>query len=637
MILGRGSARSDKAILAEYQQFLVQHHSADPKRKRNALQQAPDTLQHRMGKPIRAWDEDQLLAVLTDGPWNVERQRDRAFVAFLMFRGYFRPSFRFCAGFATFNGYHQQALLPVQRQLEAVRVKRGHRPNSKTVQRELHMLVLLLAVVHKPLRELTRPDFQAFWDEYQSWFRTQQASRPLNTYLTRVEAYLVEWGVLPPRPVVYRHEADLAQLPPGPIVSALKLFIQWLQAKYRPSTVKCRRDSALAFFLWFQAQQPARNRLDAVTRPMVLAYANHLKRQNFSVTYFNNLYRSVQIFYEFAIEEDWPTAPARNPFALSDLPRRPDSLPRYLDDGEIRRVLAYCEQGASLKERTVVITLFHTGVRAAELANLKVSDIVQVGNQWKLYVREGKGMKDRLIPLTPLCLETLQRWQAAGWEHANDYLFTYYGRPWTAAAVTQNVHKVGDKLGLPQLTPHRFRHTFAVALLNYGMRESALQKLLGHATLDMTLVYARILDQTVEQAFHTAVEQMRTGPVSWVPSFFATEDYTVFTEGDAVSWIRLPHGYCRRNPKLHCESDVKCLLCDRFVVSASDLPRFREMHERFQTLGLELKAEVVAAQIRRLEAGGSDGFIPVSEVFINGDRPALVSGQRWSGASGCPT
>ena len=56
-------------------------------------------------------------------------------------------------------------------------------------------------------------------------------------------------------------------------------------------------------------------------------------------------------------------------------------------------------------------------------------------------------------------------------------------------------------------------------------------------------------------------------------------------------------GYCRRNPKLHCESDAKCLLCGRFAASANDLPRFREVYERFQALGLGVKAVVVAAQI----------------------------------------
>jgi hypothetical protein len=69
--------------------------------------------------------------------------------------------------------------------------------------------------------------------------------------------------------------------------------------------------------------------------------------------------------------------------------------------------------------------------------------------------------------------------------------------------------------------------------------------------------------RTVEQSFTQAVEQMQEGPLSWVPSFFQPEEYRLFTEGDTASWIRLPHGFCRRHPKLHCESDVKCLLCDR--------------------------------------------------------------------------
>jgi hypothetical protein len=73
---------------------------------------------------------------------------------------------------------------------------------------------------------------------------------------------------------------------------------------------------------------------------------------------------------------------------------------------------------------------------------------------------------------------------------------------------------------------------------------------MGHKTLNMTLEYARILDRTVEQAFNEAVERMQTGPLSWVPNFFAPEDYTLFAEGDAINWIRLPHGYCRRHHKL---------------------------------------------------------------------------------------
>lgn len=148
---------------------------------------------------------------------------------------------------------------------------------------------------------------------------------------------------------------------------------------------------------------------------------------------------------------------------------------------------------------------------------------------------------------------------------------------------------------------------------------------MGHATLGMTLEYARILDHTVEQSFTEAVSHMQEDSLSWVPNFFLQEDYTLFVEGDAVSWIRLPLGYCRRNAKLHCESDVKCLLCDRFAIGKEDLPRLQQMYERFLKLGLKVKADVVAAQIQRLElpAGTSpQGFIPAQAVSAPKNRGA---------------
>jgi len=215
----------------------------------------------------------------------------------------------------------------------------------------------------------------------------------------------------------------------------------------------------------------------------------------------------------------------------------------------------------------------------------------------------------------------LEEWKQGGWQRANEFLFSHHGRPWpNGLPVSKTIRDMTHKIGLKGVTPHRFRHTFAVALLNYGVRESALQKLMGHATLAMTLEYARILDETVERSFSEAIEQMQEGSMSWVPNFFAQEDYTLFAEGDAVSWIRLPLGYCRRNPKLHCESDVKCLLCERFAIGKEDLPRLSQMRERFTKLGLKVKADVVAAQIQRLELppGNAQGFIPIQAISVAG-------------------
>ncbi len=145
---------------------------------------------------------------------------------------------------------------------------------------------------------------------------------------------------------------------------------------------------------------------------------------------------------------------------------------------------------------------------------------------------------------------------------------------------------------------------------------------MGHATLNMTLEYARILDQTVEQAFNKAIEQMQVGPLNWVPTFFSPKDYSIFNEVDALNWIRLPVGFCRRNHQLHCESDVKCLLCDRFQASQSDLTRLDEMYQRFVTLEMPLKADVVLSQIRLLESQKTlDG-----QTFISATCDNAISG-----------
>jgi site-specific recombinase XerD len=365
----------------------------------------------------------------------------------------------------------------------------------------------------------------------------------------------------------------------------------WCEVKLSRKTVDRLRAALRTFFLWLQEHFPEADRLDAVSRSIAQSYAQHLAEQvaagHYSKNYRADLYSSLHRFFDFVIDERMETSAARNPFSPRDLPRRPDMIPRYIPDQELRKVLAYCEHEATLYERTLVLTLLHTGrpdmipryipdqelrkvlayceheatlyertlvltllhtgIRSLEFTRLKASDIVQIGGVWKLHIHEGKGLKDRLIPLTAQCLTALQAWQEHGWERINDALFTRHGRPLqTNGRVQATLQQISRKLDIPALTAHRFRHTFAVALLNYGLRETALQKLMGHATLGMTLEYARILDETVENAFSEAVEQMQDGVYSWVPNFFVQEEYTLFVEGDAVSWIRLPLGYCRR-------------------------------------------------------------------------------------------
>jgi integrase len=563
-------------------------------------------LQH-IAKPITKWTEEEIIGLL-DSSRSSMRHRFSGFVAFLLLRGYYRSTLDLLVSLhVNFASRYKVVLKSWRERLEQTRD--ALRYGADSAGSEVNLLVWLLVTAGKSPDELTRADFDRFRDEYQAWYRRKGrcVTRGPDSRVNRLEHYLVHLGIIPEAEFRFCHEAYLSQLHHDRIRVAVLRYMQVCDARYMRSTIVARRRAVAQLFEWLQERHPDYSRLDDVTRAIAIEYTQHLKVKvksgDCSPQYRNQLYRAAGCFFDFAIEEQIPTFPERNPFVDRDIAAVPNPVPRYLPDHELRAVIEYCENGATLRERTIVTTLLHTGIRALELATLQASDVVQIQGRWKLHIHRAKGLKDRVIPLTDQCLEALQSWQEDGWERVNDFLFTRFGRPWKLSGpVGTIVRSMGDRLGIEGLTPHRFRHTFAVALLNYGIRESALQRLLGHSSLEMTLQYGRILDRTVEQEFNRAVERMEIGPLSWVPNFFAPQDYALFAEDDTLNWIRLPHGYCRRHHAMHCESDVKCLLCERFMAGPSDLPVLQKVRDRFLELDMQIKADVVSSHICQLKA-----------------------------------
>lgn len=628
MILGRGTAQTDEAIIADFYTCLSNEPSIQSPKVLKRLRESAGVMCQRIHKPILEWTDDDIIALYQDRQ-QATQSAYNCFLTFLLYRGYRRASIYLLATLRLQLAKHwKTAYAPYRQRIDETSRELGYLEHGNIT----NTFVNLLTFTGKFLEELTWSDFEAFQQAHGQWYLQAKKKHAANgvdaapdSRLFRLEHYLIHWGIFAPRPRTMHYEEHLTQVEQPFFQTTLLRYMDQCRVKYRVGTLYSVRRSLLEFFLWFQSQYPTAIRLADVTRLVALDYAQYLKKQGeegrFGTFHQYELYSRIRRFFDFVIDEAIETAPSRNPFVVGDLSRKPDMIPRYLEDQELRVVLEYCQgEHASLLERTVVITLLHTGIRAAEFASLKASDIVQIGGVWKLHIHEGKGLKDRLIPLTQRCLAVLQEWQEKEWLRANDFLFTRYGRPWRGnIQVARIIREIGKKQGVVKLTPHRFRHTFAVSLLNYGLRESVLQKLMGHADMDTTLEYARILDQTVERSFSEVIEQMQEGSLSWVPNFFLQDEYTMFTEGDAVSWIRLPLGYCRRNAKLHCESDVKCLLCDRFAIGKEDLSRLQQMHERFLKLGLKVKADVVAAQIQRLELPSGESpqaFIPTYTISV---------------------
>jgi integrase/recombinase XerC len=203
---------------------------------------------------------------------------------------------------------------------------------------------------------------------------------------------------------------------------------------------------------------------------------------------------------------------------------RPESLPRHLQEDEAQRLdqfmlerLASSDEQVRL-ENACCFVLAHTGLRASECLELCVQDLDLPGK--RLFVREGKGRKDRVVYLSDTACQALQQYMSTASRPAHALLFTFPdGRPVSYMWLYQHLLAIGQVIQIPSLTAHRLRHTLATRLLNTGMEITRIQKILGHEHVNTTTIYARIHDQTVETEYRQAMKKIERQqmPLSNVP------------------------------------------------------------------------------------------------------------------------
>jgi site-specific recombinase XerD len=150
----------------------------------------------------------------------------------------------------------------------------------------------------------------------------------------------------------------------------------------------------------------------------------------------------------------------------------------------------------TLKQRTLLSTIYATGLRVSEATHLKVTDIDS--QRMTLRVEQGKGQKDRYVMLSPRLLENLRAyWKAvrpAGWLFPGEVA----GQPIGRAAVEQACQMACRRSGLTKpVTPHSLRHAFAVHLLEAGTDIRTIQLLLGHRGLSTTARYLKLATSKV--------------------------------------------------------------------------------------------------------------------------------------------
>jgi site-specific recombinase XerD len=175
------------------------------------------------------------------------------------------------------------------------------------------------------------------------------------------------------------------------------------------------------------------------------------------------------------------------------LPRYEKKLPVILSPEEVGSILAAPK---NLAHRTMLTTMYAAGPRVSEVANLKVADIDSA--RGVLWIRGGKGHKDRQTLLPPRLLELLrQYWR---WRRPQVWLFPGRkpGHPITPTSIFRACQKAARDAGVSKpVHPHSLRHAFATHLLEAGVNLRSIQLLLGHAKLETTARYLHVANTTI--------------------------------------------------------------------------------------------------------------------------------------------
>jgi len=271
----------------------------------------------------------------------------------------------------------------------------------------------------------------------------------------------------------------------------------WLEAGLADNTLSAYRRDLARFRDWLGDGQG----LDWVTREQVLGYLAGQMRAGAKPRTTARQLSTLRRFYRQLLE----TGTIReDPTREVEAPRLDARLPQALTEAEVEALLAAPDPGdpLGLRDRTLLEVVYATGLRVSELVGLALD---RVRRDAGYLLVEGKGGKQRLVPLGEEALDWLERYLEHGRPtllagRASDRVFvSRRGGSLTRQAVWYRLRKYAREAGIEKpLSPHTLRHSFATHLLNHGLDLRSLQMLLGHSDLSTTQIYTHVARQRLK-------------------------------------------------------------------------------------------------------------------------------------------
>lgn len=268
-------------------------------------------------------------------------------------------------------------------------------------------------------------------------------------------------------------------------MASIETFKRYLLSKrYSPNTINTYSDALKSFLTFCNTKA-----IKEISNEDVICYNNdYILKNNFSSSYQNQIVNSIKLFFKIVKDSQIEIDKIHRP-------KREKVLPNVLSKEEVKAIL---EAPKNLKHKAMLSMIYSCGLRRSELLNLKPNDIDSKRNV--VIIRQSKGKKDRITPLSPKILELLRNYYK---EYSpKTYLFegqeknTQY-----SARSLEEVLKKSIKLATinKPVTLHWLRHSYATHLLESGTDLRYIQELLGHNSSKTTEIYTHVSTKNIQQ------------------------------------------------------------------------------------------------------------------------------------------